>query len=343
MRLLIRTALALTALAGSALAQGDFDFQLDQGASAFSWSGTTSLGDINENPANFNLAGTSVVTMGGGGNPVGSGAFPGGGSASTVPSVIGGEIPNPLPFLPPLASLSLSGAQFQISGGNFAVNGAGGFTATVVLGFTAGTLSVSPLTGGTTQQSLAGNQSAPTQVNGSLTFDGTRYRISAPISGVFAFADPGTGTSGSITLNGTVVAYHTPAAPAVYCTSNTNSTGGVASIAFSGGTSLGAGNPSLDVNGLPASTFGIVFYGAGQTSSPFGDGVRCVGGQVQRLAPQNSGAFGSVSRAIGAGDLVPTSPATVGGTLNFQFWYRDIPAGGAGFNTSDAISVRYTP
>jgi hypothetical protein len=343
MRTLISTALALAALAAPGLAQGNFDFQLDQAASAFSWSGTTSLGDINENPANFNLAGNSIVTMAGGGNPVGSGAFPGGGAASTVPSVIGGEIPNVLPFLPPLATLNLSGAQFRISGGNFAVDGAGGFSATVVLSFTAGTLTVAPLTGGTTQQSLAGNQSSPTQVNGSLTYDGTRYRISAPINGVFAFADPGTGTSGSITLNGTVVAFHTPVAPAVYCSSNANSTGGAASMSFGGTTSLGAGNPSLDVNGLPTNTFGIVFYGAGQTNSPFGDGVRCVGGQVQRLAPQNSGAFGSISRGIGAGDLAPTSPATVGQSLNFQFWYRDVPAGGAGFNTSDALTVRYTP
>lgn len=343
MRTLTSTVLALAALGSPALAQGDFDFQLAQNASAFTWSGTSSLGDIVENPANFSLAGNSIVTMGGGGSPVGSCGFPGGGSASTVPSVINGEIPNVFPFLPPLATLALSDASFRITGSNVAVDSQGGFTATVVLTFVSGTLTVSPVTGGTTVTSLTGNQSSPTQVNGSLTWDGTRYRVSAPISGVFAFSDPGSGTSGSISLSGTVVANHVPVAPSVYCTSNANSTGGTASIAASGGTSLGAGNPALDVNGLPASTFGIVFYGAGQTSSPFGDGVRCVGGQVQRLAPQNSGAFGSISRAIGAGDLVASSPATVGQSLNFQFWYRDIPAGGAGFNTSDALTIRYTP
>ena len=343
MRTLLLSAFSLAALGAPAAAQGDFTFTLNQGASAFSWSGTTSLGDIVENPSNFNLAGTVDMTLDGGGLPVGSAAFPGTGDAFVVPNVIGGEIPNPIPFTPPLATLTLSNLHATISSGPFSVNNSGGFSATVQLTFISGTLNVVPLVGTPVMQDLTGTVSDPTLVNGAVNYDGTKYTVSAPVSGVFPFSDPGSGISGSITLNGTVVGEHVPVAPSVYCTSSPNSTGGTAAIAFSGTPSLEQGSPTIDVTGLPSNTFGVVFYGPNQTNAPFGNGVRCVGGPIQRLAPVNSGALGAVTQLIDNSALPNANPATVGGDLNFQFWVRDVPAGGAQFDTSDALTIRYTP
>jgi len=343
MRTLLFSALSMAALGAPAVAQGDFTFAVNQSASAFSWSGTTSLGDIVENPANFNLAGTVEMTLDGGGNPVGSAAFPGAGDAFVIPNVIGGEIPNPIPFTPPLATLTLSNLHATINSGPFTVNNSGGFSTTVTLTFISGSLNVTPLIGSPVMQDLTGAVSDPTLVNGALNFDGTKYTVSAPVSGVFAFADPGSGVSGSITLNGTVVADHVPVAPSVYCTSAPNSTGGIAAIGFSGTPSLDQGNPTIDVTGLPANTFGVVFYGANQTNAPFGNGVRCVGGPIQRLTPVSSGPLGTISQLVDNSALPAATPASVGGDLNFQFWFRDVPAGGSLFNTSDALTIRYTP
>lgn len=343
MRTLLLSALSMAALGAPAIAQGDFVFTLNQSASAFTWSGTTSLGDIVENPANFNLAGTTVLTLGGGGNPVGSAAFPSAGDAFVVPNAIGGEIPNPIPFAPPLATLTLSNLHATINSGSFTVNNSGGFSTTVTLSFISGNLNVMPLIGTAINQDLTGLVSDPTLVNGALNFDGTKYTVSAPVSGVFAFADPGSGITGSITLNGTVVADHVPVAPSVYCASTPNSTGGIAAIAFAGTPSLDQGNPTIDVTGLPSNTFGVVFYGPNQANTPFGNGIRCVGGPIQRLIPVNSGPLGAISQLVDNSALPANSPAIVGGDLNFQFWFRDIAAGGAQFNTSDALTIRYTP
>ncbi len=135
-----------------------------------------------------------------------------------------------------------------------------------------------------------------------------------------------------------------------YCTGNPNSTGGGALIDTAGSTSLAANDFSLYVSGAVPSVPGIFFYGGGQSSTPFGDGVRCVaagGLGIFRLNPaQVISVFGDLSRPVdltappagsGAGQI------QAGDTWNFQFWYRDVAAGGAGFNLSDAVSVTFCP
>lgn len=343
MRLSPFSGLALLAiLAGNARAQGDFTFQIDPNATGFTWSGTTSLGDIDEQPPNFTMTGTVVTTMDGGGNPVGSAAFPGAGDALVTPN-IHGEIPNPLPFLPPLATIDLANVHVSVSSPSFAVNGAGAFSTMVTVNIISGTLTINDLIGGTTITDLAGNTSPPEAANGTLTWSGSQYVLTAPVSSVFAFSDPGSGTSGAITLNGTIVARHVPEAPAVYCTSNANSTSSAAVMATTGTPSLGTADLVLDVSLLPPNVFGLYFYGPNQASLPFGDGVRCVDGNLQRLAPVNTGILGSVSQAINNSTLPPTSPVAVGDRRNFQFWYRDTAAGLSGFNTSSAVTVLFTP
>ncbi|MFT7670136.1 MAG: hypothetical protein ACI8X5_002843 [Planctomycetota bacterium] len=339
---LILSIAACASLASSASAQADFTFQINQGQTNFVWSGTTSLGDITEQPPNFTLGGTTVMTMDTGGNPVGSGGFPGAGDAMIIPN-IHGEIPNPLSFLPPLAVIDLTNAHVQVITPSFSVNGSGSFTTDAQLLITQGTLDVAPLTGGSTSTDLSGNLSDPEQFTGTVTWTGSQYKLEASVNSTFAFADAASGVSGSITLTGTLVAYHTPVAPSVYCTSTANSSGNVGTVAIAGSTSIGQSDMLFNANNLPSNTIGIVFYGPSQVSLPFGDGIRCVGGNIARLAPLTTGNLGSISQAINNGILPGTNQLAVGDTQNFQFWFRDVPAGGAGFNTSEAVSVVSMP
>lgn len=138
--------------------------------------------------------------------------------------------------------------------------------------------------------------------------------------------------------------------PQGFCVSTGNSSGNSATMAFTGTSSIAANNLTLVVSGAPVNTFGIFFYGAGQTFTAFGNGFRCVSGGgagIFRLAPaQQTNLFGDALRFVnynaapanaGAGQL------TSGSTWNFQFWFRDVPAGGAGFNLSDGLEVTFCP
>ena len=136
---------------------------------------------------------------------------------------------------------------------------------------------------------------------------------------------------------------HLWAPPAGYCPAAPNSVGAGATTVASGTPSLGLADLLLTTDGLPQSEFGLFFYGPNQVSLPFGDGTRCVGGQLVRLLPINSGMAGIVSQPIVNANLPAGAQLSVGDTRNFQFWYRDPAAAGAGFNLSSAVSVTFTP
>jgi hypothetical protein len=123
-----------------------------------------------------------------------------------------------------------------------------------------------------------------------------------------------------------------------------NSTGAGARLDARGCHDIDAPSLALEASGLtavqPALFFaGLDAIGAG-AGLAFGDGLRCVGGGVQRLGVESSTPMGGASftpdfAALGwvAGDL-----------RRFQVWYRD-PAGpcSAGFNTTPAIEVTVAP
>jgi len=108
---------------------------------------------------------------------------------------------------------------------------------------------------------------------------------------------------------------------------------------------------SLQVDDAPPAQFSLFFYGAGQTSSPFGDGTLCVSGGglgVFRLGPPaQTDSVGSITRLLDW-TASPSSQgpgaATPGSSWNYQLWFRD-PAGpgGAGFNLSDALTATLCP
>ena len=126
--------------------------------------------------------------------------------------------------------------------------------------------------------------------------------------------------------------------PVTYCTSSPNSAGAGALIDWSGSTSIAANDGFLHASDLPVPTAGIFLFGSMRDQVPFGNGVLCVGGTLKRLDPVQSDAGGRVSFHLDHSSL-PPGTIVPGDTRYFQLWYRDVPAGGAGFNTSDALEV----
>ncbi len=75
---------------------------------------------------------------------------------------------------------------------------------------------------------------------------------------------------------------------------------------------------------------------------PFADGVRCVGGSIQRL-PVSTASSNTLTAAVD--NTLPSLSGllTPGSFWNFQAWFRETGAGGAGFNTSGAVRVQFQP
>ncbi|MFT7484480.1 MAG: putative HAF family extracellular repeat protein [Candidatus Paceibacteria bacterium] len=121
-----------------------------------------------------------------------------------------------------------------------------------------------------------------------------------------------------------------------YCFTNPNSTGQAAAMSVNGSTSISANNFQLIAQPVPSTTR-LFFYGPEQIELPFGDGIRCVGGSIQRLLPATAGG----NQATRVVDLI--GDGFVPGVLNFQCWFRDPAAHGAGFNLSDGFRVTFMP
>jgi hypothetical protein len=144
-------------------------------------------------------------------------------------------------------------------------------------------------------------------------------------------------------LDGVRVSQISCASPgASYCTATVNSSGGRAHVTTSGTASVAADDLVLRASPVPASTLGLFYFGSSQTEAAFGDGWRCVAGSLHRL-PVTAASGGVLSRALNA--AVPPAAGLVvpGSTWNFQAWFRDAAAGGAGFNLSDGLRVPFMP
>ncbi len=97
-------------------------------------------------------------------------------------------------------------------------------------------------------------------------------------------------------------------------------------------------NDSLVVlaGGGPVNQPALLFQGTTSIAIPFGDGIRCVGGQVRRIAIHTLDSGGGTTfEGLAA-------HATAGALLRYQLWFRD-PQGpcGGGFNLSSALSVTW--
>jgi hypothetical protein len=131
-----------------------------------------------------------------------------------------------------------------------------------------------------------------------------------------------------------------------YCSALPNSSGAAASIGWSGSTSLFANSLTLSASGAPPLKNGLFFYGSAQANVPWGDGLRCVGGSLQRLAVLQTDASGAAPFALDFTQFPLSSGAhalLAGSTWNFQFYFRDPLGGPAGWNSSDALEVSFCP
>ncbi len=332
--------LAVTALLACPAAAQSYTFQIDSGSTSFTWTGTTSLGDITELPPDFTLSGTANLLLAGGGSPVGGSALVTGASALVSPDM-SGVVPNSPSNLPPLATIDLKSLQVEVISPPFAVAANGSFSTSIQINVLSGTRCITPFNGTPVITDISGESSGPSPSSGTVTWNGSEYVALLPVNTVFPFSEPGSGITGNLFINGTMIARHVPAAPTVFCSSLANSTGQTAAVSFSGQTSLGAGAPTIHATQLPSNIMGLFFHGSNQIDLPFGNGRRCVGGTLARFQAVRTGAAGQVTQLIDNSTLPMTLQA--GEQSQFQFWFRDVAAGGAGFNTSDALSVTYTP
>jgi hypothetical protein len=359
---------ALALLAAAPAAAQTYVFRINQAASNFVWTGTTSLGPIVGNPSNqFQFAGTVQADL----SAVApanftSGSFTGG-DAHTVPD-LHGRIPNPIPIFPDLATIDVTNLHVTVTSMPFAMGPAGAFNASVVITATQGTLTVDPLTGSTTNTPLAGMTSAPTMASGAVTIVGGGLRLVVPINTTFAFTDPGSGVSGSITLTGTLDATyslytpfcfgdgsgtpcpcnnHSPTAAHAGCLSSIGQGG---RMTASGLSVVSADTLSLDGATMPATATCLYFQGTLQENagagSVRGDGLFCTGGSLIRLGTRTNVA-GSSSFPGASGQSVSVRGAVnpAGGTYYYQAWYRNAAAYCTPdtYNLTNGLAVTWLP
>jgi len=129
--------------------------------------------------------------------------------------------------------------------------------------------------------------------------------------------------------------------PTTFCVTSPNTAGAGARMSAGGTAKLYADNLVLRAQGCPPFTTGLFFHGANTLQAPFGNGFRCVGGNVLREGIVTANALGLAELAFDASSSpLPLAP---GVQRHFQFWYRNPAAGGAGFNLSDGLTVRFCP
>lgn len=372
MKHFLSLALAASFTAATASAQLTVTHEVIQSTSNFTWSGTSTLGNIVGNPSNqFQLAGTVLIdsAIAPGAAHYTSAAFVGG-SAAVVPD-LRGKVNNPIPFLPPLATIEVNGLVLSATSPSFAVTPSGAFgqfTASVTLTALAGTMVVTPIGGSPTSTDLTGNVSNPTSASGFLSISSGSLNLSLPISATFAFSDPGSGASGSITVTGTLNANRIYAqrfctgdgvgtacpcannAPAASGRGCLNSLGVGALLDPFGSPRVSADTFRLDATSMPATATALFFQGtsesAGGAGVVFGDGKRCAAGTVIRLGTKTNVGGASSYPAVGDQPIsIRGGLPVVGANRTYQAWYRNAAAfcTTSTFNLTGGLRVTWIP
>lgn len=125
------------------------------------------------------------------------------------------------------------------------------------------------------------------------------------------------------------------------CMSGPNSSGSPGVMGFHGSSSIASNDLLLIADSLPANQFGLFFYSQFETTLPFGNGTRCVTSPITRLDVHQV-ANGRLSHKLNFNNQPPGGVILLGSTWTFQAWFRDTPAGGANFDTSDALRMVFT-
>lgn len=341
---------AAVSCAAAASAQAPLLFTIDQPASAYTWSGTTTIGPLQGNPSTqFNLSGSQPVLLTGtGAQAIATGEFQAGGIATVVPD-LNARVPNPVPFLPPLATITITNLAFELETGSFPIAANGHFSTLATVTVLSGMVNVVPLIGAPSQTDMTGTQSTAQAFVGTLVQNGTQLTGTSTQNTQFVFTDPATGIGATIDITGMLVARYDCVAPTAYCSAALNSTGSAAAISAQG--SIRLQDQALDLIGssLPLQSLGYFIFSRDEgfvAGFGGGQGNLCLGGQIYRLSNyiRNSGATGAVSLALPFGGLPPGATLDIGEAWRFQYWFRDsLPGGGATSNTSNGVRVTFCP
>lgn len=207
---------ALLALPGAAQVVGRHVFEIDTPQSSFTYTGTVTFsgisGPIVGNPANFNVSGASSADLGITAGRVATGQFVVGNSTIVTLPTLNARVPNPIPFLPPLATIQVTGAALVFRSVDvntgidqaFPVQANGSFSTGMVGDLISGTAVVTGLVNQTIP--LAGISSSPGAVSGTLSSTSGGVRLQVAIQTSLPFSDPNSGASGVLNLSGNLVA-----------------------------------------------------------------------------------------------------------------------------------------
>jgi hypothetical protein len=134
-----------------------------------------------------------------------------------------------------------------------------------------------------------------------------------------------------------------PLTGVAFCVATPNETGAGAHLQAEGSTSFAANDLSLYFGPIPPNRPGLVFFGPQAIAAvPFGNGVRCVGGALLRLQGMVSSPEGVIGYDLDLGAMPLGGTITPGSTWHFQAYFRE-PGIGAGFNSSNALSLTFAP
>ncbi len=160
----------------------------------------------------------------------------------------------------------------------------------------------------------------------------------------FIASDLGSGSIVEAGVDDVTVTYIDPNAcsdPVNFCVGAPNSAGPGAVMSWSGSTDVSQNSLTLICDGAVPSQFGLFFYGDAQQQTALGNGFLCLGGSLYRLPPLQIDPLGQALYALDLTSLPSGGAIANGETWNFQFWYREKPAAGGGYNFSDGLQVLF--
>jgi hypothetical protein len=127
-----------------------------------------------------------------------------------------------------------------------------------------------------------------------------------------------------------------------YCPAQPNSTGSGARLRGDGSVRVSDDDLALLVDRAPAFKSGLFLLGSNAASTPFGDGILCVAGQIQRVPPPRmTDAEGRLFARLLLHAPPLSNVASPGATTRFQFWFRDPAGGPAGVNLSNGLTIAW--
>lgn len=330
--------------ATAASAQSAIPLTVDLNSTTATVQVDTSLGQLTLDVSVLQPFGTTKLIAANGDHPISTCVFVGGGSLHLP--VIHGEIPNPIPILPPLLDIEINNLELVLESGPCPVNIGGDWTTLLQSRVLAGTLSVKVLDVLVLVLDLGGNNSDFDTAAGSLLSTSLQLDLDLATSLVVIDLNLNLPTGlldVALKVDLTLGAFFGYPEPERYCSTSPNSVGPGSLIFADGTTSISENNLVMRATSLPHHLYGAFYFGPTQVQFPFGNGWRCVGGGTVRMSPVNSGGGGVVIQHFDFTDLPSGATFGPGDSTNIQYWYRDPDAGGATFNLSDALELFFVP